>query len=127
MEVFDKNGKKIELLTDESIEMIDINAASGYELVYNYSYRLGNSIFFIFAIKKLNGFFEKTDNQVANIDFDSIRMAVSFCGLSNDSWSVKEIGYFFTNANRKMVISDKVSNAPRYNYAFVNSVALVME
>lgn len=127
MEVFDKNGNKIELLTDESIEMIDIHAASGYELLYNYSYRLGNSIFFIFAIKKLNGFFENTDVQVANIDFDNIRMSVSFCGLSNDNWGVKGIGYFFANTYRDMIISDKGSDSPRYNYAFVNSIALVMD
>lgn len=118
MEVFDKNGNKIELI--QGIREVVITANPGFELEYNYSYTTDKLVYIICGIRKIDGFFLETDSEVAIMDVNC-NLGTSYCGLGRlNKWFVNAIGYCFISG-KAIVVSDR-NGTGKQDRAYINLV-----
>lgn len=122
MEVFDKNGNKVELI--QGIQDINITPNEGYELLYNYSYATNEYAFVIVGIKKMSGYFDLSDEVCLKTDIN-LKLGTSFCGLGSDSdWMVNKVAYVFINSNS--IIVNDYNNSKTSNRAYINLVCRLL-
>ena len=117
MKVYDKSGKEINLI--QGIKDISITPKDGYELLYNYSYATDEYAFVIVGIKKLNGFFDTSNEACMETDVQ-LKLGTSFCGLGKDSWMVNKIAYTYVNSYR--IIINDYNKEKNSNRAYINLV-----
>lgn len=122
MEFYNSKDEKIDLFDINSIKKVNFIPKSGYEVMYDYSYSLGNLVFICLGIKKTNGVFTSEDDNVGYLDI-GVNLGTSFCGLGGTTdWLVDGIGYIFMNSDT-VLISDRNSTGT-HDRAYINTVCI---
>lgn len=123
LEKYNKDGTLVKLLEDIDIryENVSLTANTGYELVYNHSKRLNDTLLLCCCIKKTNGYFNSNDDTVLAFNGITCKGATMSCGLGGHTdWNVEAVGYCFISTYA-VIVSDKLSRGV-YNRAYINLI-----